>query len=149
MATGGVSLLFEWALEELSKIGRKPIITWEQFPGPWAPRVDRIEVSTLSGVAPPNTVEVVLRTDPGSHLKILEFEPYAPRRRRSCTGRGSTTRKRPERQHATADLDRRHGRPGVRLRGVPRERPPGRYVLAELGRKLTDRSQVTFHWKDS
>ena len=48
VATGGLTWLLRQALEEFSKIGRKPMITWEQFPGPWSPRTDTIDVEKVA-----------------------------------------------------------------------------------------------------
>ena len=149
VATGGLTWLLRQALEEFSKIGRKPIITWEQFPGPWSPRTDKIDKSVLGGIAPKGNVEIALRTDDGSHVKILELELFDQPSQRYVHGQR---------------LDNRYG-PYVSMvvptawmttsvlefasEETSQWDTPGRYVLAELGRVIVDQSRVTFHWKDS
>lgn len=149
VATGGASELLQWAIEQFSKIGQKPIITWEQFPGPWGGRSDTIDVSIEDGVVPPSVVEIALKTDPQSHVKVIEFEPYDPARKTFVHGPsvGNWGHVSP----VTLYLE-----PTVMAAGVLEfgsEESPGnnlgRYVLADLSRKLKAGSRVTFHWKDS
>lgn len=149
IATGGASELFAWALAEFSKIGQKPIITWEEFPGPWAPRHDKVHVSFTPGAAPPGMVDIVLKTDPGSHLKIIEYEPYDPQAKKFVHGPSISNWGQVQSVSMLVEASKMAS--GV-LEFASQETPTyslGRYVLADLGRKLPDRSRVTFHWKDN
>jgi hypothetical protein len=150
--TGGVTWLLEMALKEFSKLGQKPIIRWDEFPGPWEPRRDTIQLSY--DVAPAGRVEIVLKTDSDSKLKILEFEPWDPRTRTFVH---------------SADPKMRISNAGhiesVMLTLSPSELDtgvlefaseessaldtPGRYVLGDLASGLQGGTRATFYWRDS
>jgi hypothetical protein len=149
VVTGGLTWLLRQALEEFSKIGRKPIITWEQFPGPWPPRQDKIDVEKVDGVAPKDNVEIALRTDDGSHIKIIELQLFDEGTQRYIPGQRLDNRDGwylsmvvPTAWMSTSVIQ-------FASEGLNQTDIPGRYVLAELSRKITDRSRVTFYWKDS
>jgi hypothetical protein len=150
LATGGLSWVLEWALKEFAKLGSKPIITWEQFPGPWPPRQDKIECEKVEGVAPAGNVEIALRTAAESKLKIVELELFDEGTQRYVHGQridnsGHNT-------YVSMTLPTAWMKTSV-LEFASEESSqwdtPGRYVLAELSRKISDRSRVTFYWKDS
>jgi hypothetical protein len=149
--TGGVSWLLEWALKEFSNLNRKPIIRWEEFPGPWPPRRERIHVSY--DAAPADRVEIVLKTDPGSHIKILEFEPWDPASRSFVHGT-------PDMRISNAGhvdwvkMTLRESQLDAGVLEYASEETsaadtPGRYVLGDLGKMLADGTRVVFHWTDS
>jgi len=149
VATGGASWLLEWALDEFSKIGRKPIIRWDDFPGPWPPRQDKIYLTFADDVVPAGSVEVVLKTDYASHIKIIEFEPWDPDAKQfvhgpqiSNTGHIDTvTMPLRTSQIASGVLEfASEESTGLNL---------GRYVLGNLTEKLKDGTRVTFYWKDN
>jgi hypothetical protein len=149
VATGGLTWLLRQALEEFSKIGRKPIITWEQFPGPWVPRQDKIDVEKVDGVAPKDNVEIALRTDDGSDIKIIELQLFDEGTQRYIPGQRLDNRYGwylsmvvPTAWMSTSVIQ-------FASEGLNQTDIPGRYVLAELSRKISDRSRVTFYWKDS
>ena len=149
VVSGGLTWLLRQALEEFSKIGRKPIITWEQFPGPWPPRQDKIDVEKVDGVAPKDNVEIALWTDDGSHVKIVEVELFDQGTQRYVHGQRVDNR---DGTYVSMTLPTSWMTTSV-LEFASEESSqsdiPGRYVLAELSRKITDRSRVTFHWMDS
>jgi hypothetical protein len=152
VATGGVTWFLEWALEELSKIGKKPIIRWEDFPGPWAPRQDKIYVTFVADAAPAGFVEVVLRTDNGSHIKIIEFQPWDPATNQFVHGPRTSNIGHPE--GGTFTVPVRTSEIGSAVLQFASEETsaadtPGRYVLGDLAQKLKDRTRVTFYWKDN
>jgi hypothetical protein len=149
VATGGVSALVEWAVEEFSKIGRKPVIPWESFPGPWPPRRDRIEHAITPGVLPAPLVEIALRTDNGSHLKIVELELFDEPTKTFVHGpridnggnRTLVSMQVPTPFLATGVIEfASEETPGLNL---------GRYILSNLSRSIPGGSRVTFYWKDS
>ncbi|MGH2921127.1 MAG: hypothetical protein ACRDKU_03575 [Gaiellaceae bacterium] len=150
LATGGLSWVLEWAIKEFAKLGSKPIITWEQFPGPWPPRRDTIQVEKIDGVAPPGNVEIALRTAPESKIKIVELELFDEPTKRYVPGQRIDNRGHityvsmvlPHAWMATSALE-------FASEETSQFDTPGRYVLTELGRRITDRSRVTFFWKDS
>jgi hypothetical protein len=149
VATGGLSWLLDWALEAFSQTGKKPIIKWAEFPGPWPPRQDKIEVSFATAVVPAGHVEIVLKTDYGSHIKIIEFEPWDVVGNQFVHGPqisnaghvGSVTLALRTSQIAAGVLEfASEESTGLNL---------GRYVLGNLPEKLKDGTRVTFYWKDN
>ena len=114
-----------------------------------APR-DTIEIEKIDGVAPAGNVELALRTTPSSKIKIVELELFDEPTKRYVHGqridnRGHVTYASmvlPHAWMATSALE-------FASEETSQSDIPGRYVLAELGRRLTDRSRVTFYWKDS
>jgi len=160
LGTGGLSDLIKLAVEKFSEIGRKRIIKWGEFPGPWWPRQDKIHKDVVKDVAPTGTVEVVLKTDGNSHIKVIGFHPLDAASNRYGTGP----------QISNADRERIINADGTIsvtlslktweweiasgvLQFASQETSPidipGRYVLADLAVELKDRTRVTFHWKDS
>ena len=149
--TGGLSWVLEWAIEEFSNINKKPIIRWEEFPGPWGNRRDRIHVSY--DVAPADRVEIVLKTDAGSRIKILEFEPWDPASRTFVHGT-------PDMRISNAGhvdwvkMTLRESQLDAGVLEFASEESSaadirGRYVLGDLGSALADGTRVVFHWTDS
>jgi hypothetical protein len=149
IATGGLTWILDLAVKEFAKAGSKPIIRWEDFPGPWAPRTDRIFLSEAYNVVPAGQVEIVLKTDVGSHRKIIEFEPLDQRTsklvhgpRISTAGDGSLS---------TMALTTTQIENGGVLEFASEESISydlGRYVLADLPARLKDGRRVTFYWRD-
>lgn len=152
VATGGVTWLLELAFEEFSKIGQKPIIRWDEFPGPWPPRQDTIQLSYSA--APAGRVEIVLATDPDSHIKILEFEPWDPRKR---TFVHSTDKKMRISNAGHVESVMMTLNPSQLDAGVlefaseetSAADTPGRYVLGDLANGLQAGTRATFYWRDS
>jgi len=147
--TGGLTWILDLAIKEFSKAGNKPVIRWEDFPGPWGNRQDKIYLTVDNNVVPAGHVEIVLKTDFGSHRKIIEFEPldqqthqivHGPRI--STAGDGSLS---------TMALTTAQIAAGV-LEFASQETDAydlGRYVLADLPSRLKDGTRVTFYWRDS
>ena len=149
VASGGATWILRQALEAFAGIDRKAIITWEQFPGPWAGRADTIQKTIVGGVAPDGFVEIVLETDEGSHVKILKLELFDEATQRYADGKSldnryawTQTMTAPTSWMTTSALE-------FRSEGTSQGDIRGQYVLAELSRLLVNRSRVTFHWKDS
>ncbi|HEY7629453.1 MAG TPA: hypothetical protein VH817_02065 [Thermoleophilaceae bacterium] len=151
LASGGATWLLEWALDAFSKAGKKPIIRWADFPGPWPPRQDKIDVSFANDAVPTGNVEIVLKTDYGSHIKILEFEPWEPETKQFVHGPQISNTGHPE--GATATMALRTSQIGAGVIEFASEETPGlnlgRYVLGDLTEKLKDGTRVTFHWRDN
>lgn len=149
IASGGLTWILDLAIKEFSKAGNKPIIRWEDFPGPWGNRTDKIHLTVLNNVVPVGHVEIVLKTDYGSHRKIIEFEPLDQRTnqivhgpRISTAGDGSLS---------TMALSTSQIATGV-LEFASEETTAydlGRYVLADLPARLKDGTRVTFYWRDN
>jgi len=148
LATGGLSVAIEAALDAISNAGKKPVISWTDFPGPLPGHNDIIETS-FNKNAEAGTVEIVLKTDPGSHKKYIEFEPWDPYTQQFVHAQPFLV--------ATNDVgspvltfDASRVASGGVLEFASEETPsysPGRYILAGLSDKLTDGTQVTFYWK--
>jgi hypothetical protein len=151
VATGGVSWLLEMAFQEFSRLGQKPIITWDQFPGPWPPRRDRIEVTY--DVAPAGMVEIQLKTDPDSHIKILEFEPWDPASRTFIHGAPYMRLSNAGHVEVVAMTLQPSQLASGCIEFASEETSaadtPGRYVLGDLASGIKDGTRVTFYWKDS
>jgi hypothetical protein len=150
VATGGVAWLLDAALAEFGKLFQKPIIHWEEFPGPWPPRGDKIYVSY--DAAPAGTAEVALKTDSNSHLKSIEFQPWDD-------GKRTFVHAKPPLSISNAgqiELVTMTISPSLLDRGVlefdSEESSAadirGRYVLGDLASKLSDGTRVTFYWTD-
>ena len=93
-------------------------------------------------------MEIVLQTDYGSHIKIIEFEPWDAAGNQFVHGPqisnaghvGSVTLALRTSQIATGVLEfASEESTGLNL---------GRYVLGNLPEKLNDGTRVTFYWKD-
>jgi hypothetical protein len=149
VASGGLTWLLDWALEEFSKAGKKPIIRWDDFPGPWLPRQDKIYVTFVRDVVPAGEVEIVLQTDYASHIKIIEFEPWDPDRSQFVHGPRIDNGGHVEKVTmtlGTSQLDlgvlefASEESTGVNL---------GRYVLGNLTERIKDGTRVTFYWRDN
>lgn len=149
IATGGASWLLEWALDAFSKAGKKPIIRWDEFPGPWPPRQDKIQVSYDVDVVPAGQVEIVLKTDYNSHVKIIEFEPWDSERYQFVHGPRIDNGGHVE--SVTMTLSTSQIDAGV-LEFASEESTGlnlGRYVLGDLTEKIKDGTRVTFYWTDN
>jgi hypothetical protein len=150
IVSGGLSFVLDLAIKEFAKAGDKPIIRWEDFPGPWPPRGDKIYLTVANNVVPNGHVEVVLKTDVGSHRKLIEFEPldtqtnhivHGPRI--STAGDGSLS---------TMALTTTQIANGGVLEFASEESISydlGRFVLADLPARLKDGTRVTFYWRDN
>ena len=95
--------------------GKKPIIKWDSSPVP-GPPADRIEVS-LAPASCRRACRDRPPTDYGSHMKIIEFEPWDPAAKSSCTARRSPTAATSQRHLALRTSQIETGRPRVRVRG--------------------------------
>jgi len=147
VATGGLSLLFGAALDAISKAGQKPLLTWDDFPGPLPGHGDQIEVSFEDGVTGAGTVEIVLTTDQGSHWKGIGFQTWDSNTEKLYPGPQISNGGNVYRvvlplitsliPIGVLEFDSEQS-PGLNL---------GRYLLGDLAKKLKDRTRVTFHWK--
>jgi len=159
VATGGLSLLVEWAIREFGRAGQKPVLTWNEVDGDVLNRGDRITATIQDGVAPAGSIELVLLTDGNSHKKEFAFQTYVEQ-----TGRfqnvvfvtnfeqgvqivdGGQHLRSPIKSIQSSDV------PIGMIEFASEETPTlalGRYVLGGLGDRLKDRSRVTFYWKDN
>jgi hypothetical protein len=158
VATGGLSLLVEYAIREIGKAGQKPVLTWDDVDGDVLNRGDRIKATVVDNVAAPGTVELVLLTDSNSHKKEFAFQTYVQE-----TGQFVNVAFVTNYTNGAQFVDG-----GQHLRGtgtIQTSAIPigmiefaseetatialGRYVLGGLGDRLKDRSRVTFYWTDN
>jgi hypothetical protein len=104
-------------------------------------------------VASADRVEIVLKTDPGSHLKILEFEPWDPQRRSFVHGTPDMRISNAGHIESVAMVLRESQLDAGVLEFASEETSaadtPGRYVLGELAERLGNGTRVTFYWRDS
>jgi hypothetical protein len=147
IATGGVSWLVEAVINAVTSAGKKPLITWDSFPGPLPGRFDLIEYSLGSG--PKGIATVDLETDPGARFREIGWEYYDEKTGRiqvmaKITNDGKGNRMlipTPLLDHSLFEFTSNDNP------GTPGWPPTGRYVLADLTAKLGDGSHVTFTWK--
>jgi hypothetical protein len=158
VATGGLSLLVEYAIREIGKAGQKPVLTWDDVDGGVLNRGDRIKATVVDNVAAPGTVELVLLTDGNSHKKEFSFQTYVQE-----TGQFVNVVFVTNYTNGAQFVDG-----GQHLRGTGTIQTSvipigmiefaseetatialGRYVLGGLGDRLKDRSRVTFYWTDN
>jgi hypothetical protein len=154
VATGGASLFIEWAFNELIKAGNRPVrVTWAEFPLKLNEgRGNIIELRPPEqNVLPPGTVEIVLETDSNSFKKKISFQQWDRDSQRPIYsadlqnfggGHGPIDRlvlNASQVQNATLKF--------ISEDEVVNELLLGRYVLGELGDRLTERTRLTFRWK--
>jgi hypothetical protein len=159
VATGGLSVLVEWAIREFGRIGQKPVLTWDDVDGGVLARGDRITASIDYDVVPDGLVEIVLLTDTSSHIKKAAFQTYVEQ-----TGKfanvvfvQNTAKNTTDRNGVQYFVDSSTLASSLLERGMiefASEQTsaldtPGRYVLGKLGEKLRNRARVTFYWKDN
>jgi hypothetical protein len=92
----------------------------------------------------------VLKTDYGSHRKIIEFEPLDQQTNRIVHGPRISTAG--DGRDSTMALTTTQIAAGGVLEFASEESLSydlGRYVLADLPARLRDGTRVTFYWKDS
>jgi hypothetical protein len=158
VATGGLSLLVEYAIREIGKAGQKPVLTWADVDGGVLNRGDRITATVVDNVAAPGTVELVLLTDGNSHKKEFAFQTYVQE-----TGQFVNVVFITNYTNGAQFVDggqHIQGTGTIQTSAIPigmiefasEETATialGRYVLGGLGDRLKDRSRVTFYWKDN
>jgi hypothetical protein len=144
--TGGVSLAIEWAINEISKIGEKTVIRWEDFPGPFPPRTDTIEVSFNYNVAPTGTVELRLRTDPGSSWRGVELKLWDEAAGRFLNGPGISNGQQYDATLPVATSLLPNGVLVFSSQQSPGNNPE-RYLLRDVEHRLPEGTRVTFYWK--
>jgi hypothetical protein len=156
--TGGLTAIIEWAINEISRAGQKPVLHWADVAGGVLNRGDRIRAAIEDGVAPPGLVELALATDVGSHWKDVAFQTYVEQAGKfvnvvdvSNAGKVVVNRNGQQVLWATSTFQSASLPIGV-MEFASEEAPyqtRGRYVLAGLGERLKDRSRVTFYWTDN
>jgi hypothetical protein len=159
VATGGLSILVEWAIREFGRIGQKPVLTWDDVDGGVLARGDRITATIAYDAVPDGLVEIVLLTDTSSHIKKAAFQTYVEQ-----TGKfanvafvQNTAKNTTDRNGVQYFVDSNTFASSLLERGMiefASEQTsaldtPGRYVLGKLGDKLRNRARVTFYWKDN
>ena len=159
VATGGLSVLVEWAIREFGRIGQKPVLTWDDVDGGVLARNDRITATINYDVLPDGLVEIVLLTDTSSHVKKVAFQTYVEQTGKFAnvvfvqnTARHTTDRNGVQYYvdsgtFASSQLER--GMIEFDSEETSALDTPGRYVLGKLGDKLRNRARVTFYWKDN
>jgi hypothetical protein len=145
--TGGVSLAIEWAINEISRIGQKTVIRWQDFPGPFPPRTDTIEVSFDYNVAPADTVELRLKTDPNSSWRGIELQWWDEDAGKFQHGPGLSNG-----GHVyDVTLAAATSLLPIGVLVFSSEQTTGnnreRYLLRDLTQKLVEGTRVTFYWK--
>jgi len=159
VATGGLSILVEWAIREFGRIGQKPVLTWDDVDGGVLARGDRITATIAYDAVPDGLVEIVLLTDTSSHIKKAAFQTYVEQ-----TGKfanvvfvQNTAKNTTDRNGVQYFVDSNTFASSLLERGMiefASEQTsaldtPGRYVLGKLGDQLRNRARVTFYWKDN
>lgn len=162
VATGGASLFIEWAINELVKLGNRPVkVTWANFPLKLnEPKGNTIELQPpeLNG-AYPGTVQIALETDANSYKKRIVFQQWDADTGRQIYsaeiqnfGAGHAA----ERGPTGTIVDRLLLNPVQLTSGtlkfisedeILNEVLLGRYVLGHLPDVLKERTKVTFRWK--
>jgi hypothetical protein len=161
VATGGLSALFEAAFNALVTAGQKPLITWNDLKtgNPLPGHGDHIVASFEYSVAPPGTVQFVLKTDTNSYLKQIAFQYWDQGSGKFSnflfvSNRGKVVATDPDQhsyfkessppvplnliQTGCFEFDSQEGNVG--------ELMLGRYILGSLSEQLVDGSRVTFYW---
>jgi hypothetical protein len=162
VATGGVSLFIEWAINELIKLGNNPVkVTWKSFPLKLKEASDNIIelLPPKQNAVDPGNVEIVLETDSNSFKKQIGFQQWDSNTQRPIynaeaqnfgSGHGS------ERSPSGAIIDRLLLNTSRIASGTLKfvsedefvnQALLGRYVLGDLTEVLKDRTSVTFRWK--
>ena len=158
VATGGLSLLVEWAIKEISRAGQKPVLRWDDVNGGVLGRGDRITATIDHGVAPAGLVEFELLTDVNSHRKGVAFQTYVEQAAKfvNAVYIGNTAKdviSRNGTQYLWASSTFQSASLPIGVFEFDSQETPtynlGRYVLSGLGERLRDRSRVTFYWKDN
>jgi hypothetical protein len=159
VATGGLSILVEWAIREFGRIGQKPVLTWDDVDGGVLARGDRITATIAYDAVPDGLVEIVLLTDTSSHIKKAAFQTYVEQ-----TGKfanvvfvQNTAKNTTDRNGVQYFVDSNTFASSLLERGMiefASEQTsaldtPGRYVLGKLADRLRNRARVTFYWKDN
>jgi hypothetical protein len=144
--TGGASLAIEWAINEISKIGQKTVIRWQDFPGPFAGRTDTIQVTFDYHVAPAGTVELRLKTDPGSSWRGIELKWWDEDAGKFQNGPGLSNGEQWDSTRAVATSLLPIGVLVFSSQQSPGNNPE-RYLLRDLTQKLDEGTRVTFYWK--
>jgi hypothetical protein len=154
VATGGASLFIEWAFNELIKAGNHPVrVGWSEFPLKLNEgRGNIIELQPpVQNALPPGSVEIVLETDANSYKKKISFQQWDRDTQRAIYsadlqnfggGRGPI-----DRLVLNATQVRDATLKFISEDEVVNELLLGRYVLGDLGQRLTDRTSLTFRWK--
>ena len=162
LATGGASLFIEWAINELVKLGNRPVkVKWANFPLTLnEPKGNIIELQPPEqNGAYPGTVELVLETDAKSFKKRIVFQQWDADTGRPIYsaelqnfGAGHAA----ERGPSGTIVDRFLLNPAQLASGtlkfisedeILNEVLLGRYVLGDLAELLKERTKVTFRWK--
>jgi hypothetical protein len=159
VATGGLSEVARWLLQQLSSAGQKPILNWAQVDSRGFPLPNgygRI-IATFTNNAPSGYVQMRLETG-RSNVKIMEFQPWSESQGKFLN-------------HMNGNDPRNYvsnaGNPDPYITGwitVPANAVGkgviefaseqsthvnmGRYILAGLEEKLLDGWQVNFMWTD-
>jgi hypothetical protein len=160
IATGGLTAVAEAIINEISKLANKPVKHWVDLNGRKLDRGDRITATFVYDVAPVGMVQLVLRTDVGSHWKGFKHQ-YWHQPSNQFLDFISVT-------NAAMNVVMVNGRQFyeafaiVPLSLLPNgaiefssEQSPGfnlgRYILIDLaeGDKIKSRAQVTFYWQDN
>ena len=159
VATGGLSVLVEWAIREFGRIGQKPVLTWDDVDGGVLARGDRITATIAYDAVADGLVEIVLLTDTSSHIKKVAFQTYVEQTGKFAnvvfvqnTAKNTTDRNGVQyfvdsSTFASSQLER--GMIEFASEQTSALDTPGRYVLGKLGEKLRNRARVTFYWKDN
>jgi len=162
VASGGVIPLFEAAFNALITLGQKPLITWSDLksdnalPG----HGDHIVASFEYSVAPPGTVQFVLKTDTNSYLKQIAFQFWDQASDKSSnlilvSNKSKAIVTDPDGHNyfkeTSAPVPFSLIQTGcfefASQEGNIGEIVPGRYILGNLSEQLVERSRVTFYWK--
>jgi hypothetical protein len=162
LATGGASLFIEWAINELVKLGNRPVkVKWANFPLKLnEPKGNIIELQPPEqNGAYPGTVEIALETDANSFKKRIVFQQWDADTGRPIYnaelqnfGAGHAG----ERGPSGTIVDRLLLNPAQLASGtlkfisedeILNEVLLGRYVLGDLAEVLKERTKVTFRWK--
>jgi hypothetical protein len=154
VATGGASLFIEWAFNELIQAGNHPVqVGWSEFPLKLNPGTGNIiELQPpVQNALPPGAVEIVLETDAGSFKKRISFQQWDRDTQRAIYSADVQNfggdREPPDKLVLNTTQVQNGTLKFISEDEFVNQLLLGRYVLGDLGQRLTDRTRLTFRWK--
>jgi len=158
--TGGLSAVAEAAINEISRLGSKPIKHWDDLDGQALERGDRITATFAYNVGNAGSIELALQSDVGTHWKGFTLQIWDQPSGKFVNFASVT--------NANKDIKAVNGQQYyVQSTFVPSSLMPtgaiefsseqspgfnlGRYILINLaeGDKLRDGARITFYWQDN
>ena len=154
--TGGISWLADEAAQLIGRLSQKPVLTWDELDGRQLPGGYHLNVG-FSAASIPGAVEFALVTDKNSYKKQVAFQAFDPATNRfnnlyyANDFQPDKSPGAPQHQTASATITDVKQIPGGCFEFDSQDGVgglPGRYLLTQLGEKLTAGTRVTFTWLD-